>query len=507
MTISTRTPAANRRMRRFTPALSALACAIALGATASPVLAQAVAQETGAGTGTATPIAPRLSAAVLTPVQVPGTTPMSAAAIDLAAAGYSEHEFYATGQAQRYRGALPGAQATAQVIDGGWPYRTRVLVRTPKAAKFNGTLVVEWTNVTAGQDIDFAFAESYAHLLREGYAVAVVSAQRLGVERLKTWSPQRYGDLNVAADNTDPPTGQKLDACPPGTACPGDPLSWDIMTQVSKALKDNAAPTQPLPGLKVRKVIALGESQSAMRLSLYYNAIQPLYRFFDGFVFLDLAQQMRPDVATPAISVNSESLAGYLPPPTTSSHTRIWEVAGASHASFYAVNYVDAMLLRDQSVIGPNGPMTFTQMLASQGCQLNPLFSKVDTGLVLNAAIAGVRQWAETGQPVAPTRQFQRDAQAAVMRDADGQVMGGVRLAQFAVPTAHMAPNGEALGCLLAGHHRDFTADELKQRYGRHAAYVKQVRLVMQQAMAQGHVLPHDARAAIRAAEQAQVAR
>jgi uncharacterized protein YnzC (UPF0291/DUF896 family) len=33
---------------------------------------------------------------------------------------------------------------------------------------------------------------------------------------------------------------------------------------------------------------------------------------------------------------------------------------------------------------------------------------------------------------------------------------------------------------LLAGHHRDFTSDELKQRHGSHAAYVKQVRAVMQ---------------------------
>lgn len=426
---------------------------------------------------------------------------MTAAAVDLAAAGYTEHEFYATGQAHRYRGALRGAQATAQVIDGGWPYRTRVLVRTPKAAQFNGTLVVEWANVTMGQDVDFAFAESYAHLLREGYAVAVVSAQRVGVERLKTWSPQRYGDLNVAADSTDPNTGEQIDVCPAGTPCAGgDPLSWDIMTQVSKALKDNAGPVQPLPGLKVRQVLALGESQSAMRLSLYYNAIHPHYNFFDGFVFLDLAQQMRADLRTPAISVNSESLEAWLPPPTTSQYTRVWEVAGTSHASYYAVNYVDKLLLRDKSVLGPNGPMTFTQMMGSQNCKLTPLFSKVDTGLVLNAAIDGVRQWALAGKAAAPTRQFQRDANNAVKRDADGKILGGVRLAQFTVPTAYTAQNGPG-GCLLAGHHRDFTAEELKQRYGSPQAYASKVRAVMQQAAAQGYVLHQDAKAAIEIAK------
>ncbi|MFZ2986901.1 MAG: alpha/beta hydrolase domain-containing protein [Ideonella sp.] len=506
MTITTRARAHTQRTRRFAIAQPALACAIALVAASGLSTAQQ-APATAASQSSMGSSAPRLSAAVLTPVHVPGTMPMTAAAIDLAAAGYTEHEFYASGQARRYRGVLPGAQATGQIIDGGWPYRTRVLVRAPRAAKFNGTLVVEWANVTAGQDIDFAFAESYAYLLREGYAVAVVSAQRLGVDRLKTWSPQRYSDLSVTAESTDPQTGQKIDDCPTGTACPGDPLSWDIMTQVSKALKDNVAPVQALPGLKVRNVIALGESQSAMRLSLYYNAIQPIYRFFDGFVFLDLAQQMRADVKTPAISVNSESLAGLLPPVSTSTYTRVWEVAGTSHASFYAVKYVDSLLLRDQSVPGPNGPLTFTKMMEQQGCKLQPLFSKVDAGLVLSAAIHGVRQWADAGKPAAPTRQFQRDAKGSVIRDAEGQVVGGVRLAQFAVPTATTAPNGDALGCLLAGHHRDFTGEELKQRYGNPQAYAQQVRTVMQQAMKQGYVLPYDGLAAIRAAEQAEVAR
>lgn len=492
------------RPRRLAPVLSTLACAMALGTV--PGLAAAQAQQ-APGTPQAAAAPAPLSAARLSPVNVPGTTPMTAAAVDLAASGYTEREFTASGVAQRYRGVQPGAQATGQVIDGGWPYRTRVLVRAPKASQFNGTLVVEWANVTAGQDIDFAFAESYAHLLREGYAVAVVSAQRIGVDRLKTWSPRRYPDLTVTADNTDPQTGEKIDTCPPGANCPGDPLSWDVMTQVSKALKDNAGPTQPLPGLKVRRVLALGESQSAMRLSLYYNAIQPIYKFFDGFVFLDLAQQLRADLKTPAISVNSEALAGYLPPVTTGPYNRVWEVAGASHASYYAVSYVDALLLRDQSVPGPNGPLTFTRMMDGLNCNFRPLFSKVDTGLVLNAAIQGVNRWVSTGQPAAATQQFQRDTAGAVVRNAHGQVLGGVQLAQFLAPTAFWSPNNGDQACVLSGHHRDHTAEELKQRYGSHPAYVAAVRTAMGEARRRGYVLRFDEQAAIRAAERSDVAR
>lgn len=448
-----------------------------------------------------------VAAAKLTEINVPGTTPMVAAAIDLAAAGYTEREFYAEGTANRYRGVLPGTVSTGQIIDGNWPYRTRVLVRAPKADKFNGTLVVEWANVTAGQDVDFAFAESYKYLLREGYAVAVVSAQRVGVDRLKTWSPERYGTLSVEADITDPQGGGKIDDCGSPIACPGDPLSWDIFTQVSKGLKDNASTSSPLPGLSVKHVIALGESQSAMRLTWYYNAIQPIYKFFDGFVYLDLADQLRPDVNTPAISVTTQATADMFPATRTSEYTRVWGVAGASHSSLYAAKYVDTLVLRDKSFPGKDGPMSFTQVLGQQQCKLSPLFSTVDTGLVLNAALESVHHWIRTGKAAAPTRNFERSAAGTIVRDADGNAQGGVRLSQFIVPTAFLSPNGDSVFCGLAGHHRDFTQSELKQRYGTHKAYVAQVRSAMKQVVDQGYVLPIDAKEVVLEADKSDVAR
>jgi hypothetical protein len=446
-------------------------------------------------------------AAELVEVRDADTTPMGAAPIDLGSAKYTEREFYAKGKANRYRGALPNTLETAKIIDGDWPYQTRVLVRTPEASRFNGTLVVEWTNVTAGQDVDFAFAESYEYFLREGYAVAVVSAQKVGVDRLKTWSPKRYGTLSVDAGNVDPQGGGNIDDCRDQPTCPGDVLSWDILTQVSKALKDNAGARPPLPGLKVERVIALGQSQSASRLTIYYNTIQPIYKFFDGFVLLDLAGQLRPDQSVPAISVNSEvTAAAMFPPTTTSKFTRVWAVPGASHASLYGAGYVDAMLVRDKSFPGPNGPMSFTQVVESQNCNLNPLFSTVDHGLVLNAALDAVNKWIKTGTEAAPSRQIQRDASGAVIRNADGMAQGGIQIAQFAAPTAHISMNGTALFCVLSGHHRDFTAAELKTRYGTHENYVAQVRSVMQKARQDGYILPFDEQAAIKAAEESNVA-
>ncbi len=276
-------------------------------------------------------------AATLTEINVPGTTPLSATAVDLEAAGYTAREFYAEGLANRYTGASANTFTTATVLDGDNPYRTRVMVRYPKPHKFNGTLAVEWTNVTIGVDFEFATAEASEYLLREGYAVAIVSAQRVGVERLRTWSPQRYPGLSV-----------DVNECGAGgtSLCTGDPLSYDIFAQITQALLENrGGAAAPMPGLRVKDAIAIGQSQSAGRLAIYYNTIQPLHNVFDGFAYWDRSGQLRSDLTVPAISVNSEGLGGSFGGAawTTSEYTRKWDVAGSTHASLYGAEYIEAI--------------------------------------------------------------------------------------------------------------------------------------------------------------------
>jgi hypothetical protein len=88
-----------------------------------------------------------------------------------------EQEFYVSGTADRY--AMPGPLAEARVVDGGYHYKTRMLVRRPAdSRKFNGTVVLEWYSVTTGQDIDFNYGAAHEYLLRKGYAIVAVSAQR-----------------------------------------------------------------------------------------------------------------------------------------------------------------------------------------------------------------------------------------------------------------------------------------------------------------------------------------
>lgn len=82
-------------------------------------------------------------------------------------------------KANRYR--IRDRMQNAQQIDSNNPYVTRALVRrSVDPARFNGTVIVEWLNVTLDQDIDFVFGATRELLVREGYAWIGVSAQRNG---------------------------------------------------------------------------------------------------------------------------------------------------------------------------------------------------------------------------------------------------------------------------------------------------------------------------------------
>jgi len=473
-------------------ALAVLPAAVAGALLALPALA-----------GTAAAAGP-VPAATLTEIDVPGTTPMSATAVDLAAAGYTAREFYAAGQANRYTGAAANTLTTASVLDSGNPYRTRVMVRYPARNKFNGTLAVEWTNVTIGVDFEFATAEASEYLLREGYAVAVVSAQRVGVERAKTWSPARYAGLSVDVDKCGA-SGTEL--------CPGDPLSYDIYGQIAQALKDNAGgPAAPMPGLKVKDAIAIGQSQSAARLAVYYNTIQPLHHVFDGFAFWDRSGQLRSDLTVPAVSVESEGLVGSFGGGqwTTSQYTRRWDVAGATHASLYGAQYIQAISQRDQSILQPDGqPKTFFDWInQNNACAILPPFTTVDVGLVYDKAIDSVRDWYRTGTPAAPSNSFEFTPSGALARDVDGRVQGGIRLPQFLVPIADQgALNGPSFPCNVSGWHRYYSDAELKAMYKTHGHYVLKVAGVIYPLVARGYVLWDDANAAVRDAARSDVAR
>src|SRR5262245_57464912 len=177
---------------------------------------------------------------------------------DLASHGYTNDELFLEGAACSYDPASPGEAR----------YRTRAVVRRPLDAKrWNGSVVVEWFNVSGGLDASPDWSFVHRHLMREGFAYVGVSVQRVGIEGggfssmsfpLKKMNAERYGSLEH----------------------PGDAFAFDIFSQVGRAVRDGRL----LGGLAPRRVLAIGESQSAMYLVSYVNHVDADARVFDGFL-------------------------------------------------------------------------------------------------------------------------------------------------------------------------------------------------------------------------------
>ena len=76
--------------------------------------------------------------------------PFFATDVNLAQHSYVEQEYFMQDTANQY---TTPAGATGAIITTGNPYKTRLLVRRPiSAAAFNGTVILEWYNVTGGLD-------------------------------------------------------------------------------------------------------------------------------------------------------------------------------------------------------------------------------------------------------------------------------------------------------------------------------------------------------------------
>src|SRR5262245_40666616 len=87
---------------------------------------------------------------------VAGRHSLYSVAFDLASVEYVAAEHFVTGEAVRFRDLQPrgpDGRWTVEAVDTT-PFATRIVVHRPEdASTANGTVVVEWLNVTGGLDI------------------------------------------------------------------------------------------------------------------------------------------------------------------------------------------------------------------------------------------------------------------------------------------------------------------------------------------------------------------
>jgi hypothetical protein len=397
---------------------------------------------------------------------VPGDPFLTIGDLDLRTAGYVRQEWFLEGTASSYR--LEGERGA----DGHWhaawasraPFKTRLVVYRPNdPACFNGTVVVEWMNVSGGVDACPDWLFLHRHLMRSGAAWVGVSAQKAGIDGggmvpglpLKTMNVERYRSL----------------------VHPGDAFAFDIYTAVGRALRTPGS--GPLGRLEARRLIGIGESQSAGFLVTYVNAVDPIERCFDAFLIHgrpgaaaaldgtylraprdgDLSNvgaiasdghRIRADVRVPALTFQSETdivlLGGGRARQPDSERFRAWELAGAAHFDTYglvaahfdregiAVEELAQHLAPSDQILGMSANM--------------PVNSGPQQHYVLNAALTHLDRWVRDGTPPphAPRLEAADAAATSLVRDHVGIARGGIRTPWVEAPSAVLSgdsPGGD----------------------------------------------------------------
>jgi hypothetical protein len=482
--------------------------------------------------------------------------PYNATPMDLTKHGYIEEEFFLEGRGSIYE-ISPGSAGQAK--ESNLPFKTRIVVRRPKLPqKFNGTVVVEWYNVSEGRDVEYDWFQSAEHIVRSGYAWAGVSAQSAGVNSLREWSPDRYQslDVNDRGDITD------------------DALSYDIFTAAGLAVRGKAN-IPVLGSLKAERLIAIGHAQSAERLYHYFHSVHPLMpKVFDAVVLHGGGGKVRDDLNVRVFKLLSEtdvaSQANDRQPDTD--RFRRWEVAGTSHLDAKWSRMMASLGLR-VSDTGPvegslsnEGPTTSggagtgasanSDSIAATGACKNTPFSRIPAHYVLNAVLDHTARWVKDGSPppAAPPMEIRQvpgdpgvrasasstnelsgraSAQTAVqspqerggrgpqgprwelVRDEYGNAHGGIELSQHAVPTATNTGQNAGLNiagatggernCNFMGSYVPWDERRLSMLYPSHAAYVAKVKEVTERNLKTGYIVKADADATIAEAERSTV--
>jgi hypothetical protein len=422
----------------------------------------------------------------------PTSHPFLATEIPLEQYGYTEQEYFISGTGYTYNTSGAVNVTGTRITTGGpngngtYPFKTRIVVRRPvNPANFNGKVIVEWQNVTAGYDLEANWFSDPYNIIKNGYAYVTVDAQNVGVNYLKkTFNPERYGSLEVG------PTG--------------DALSYDIFGSALKAVRGDGVGPEPLGSLTpdIDKVVASGESQSCSRLVTYYNKVAPLQQIADAYLLTVCTEAIRADRPEKVLRIisefenkNEQTEAEY---PTNPS-LRHWEAAGGSHVPFMAAANWAGPVERD---VGPD----------IADCTGKPVLSRVQWPYLIDAGTKELIEWAEGGSPPPAAPRGEYVNSKTLKRNSLGIALGGVRLPDVEVPTgvnlaensAAPAPNPypDSAFCVLLGQYKPFSEAALSSLYGNYGEYVEKVEADAQKLEVEGFVLPEDVPRIVDAAEE-----
>lgn len=390
---------------------------------------------------------------------------------DLDALGYEEAEYFVSGQAQSSDG-----------VDSA-RYTTRFLLRRPKRAEdFNGTVILDWVNVTAQFENPVVLLNAQQHLLREGYAFAHVSVQEAGVCCVplltpKTWDPVRYAALDH----------------------PGDDFAFAMMNQTARAIRTGSE-VDPMAGLPVKNLIVAGQSQSANQLFDFASGAHVDPAVIDGLLIQSsIGRVFESPPPVPVLQLLSDFEAQ----PEAADFREnlvLWEIAGSAHQDFH-VGYqqVFGQAPRAEASLPKRPAEAYFRLLETAGNygeRPHPLHAACILAgaafpmrYAVNAALHHLDIWTRGGPRPPEGARYAFDAGGALARDRFGNALGGIRLPPVEVPVARY----RSTDCGLGGTTAPFSRLRLTQEYARHADYFCALKTKAEVSMAEGFLLPADA--------------
>jgi hypothetical protein len=345
--------------------------------------------------------------------------------------------------------------------------------------------------VSAGIDHAVSWILAHTEMIRHGDTWVGVSAQVAGLEGFggttaglhatTVEDPERYASLHIASDS----------------------FSYDIFSQVGRLLRV-PGPGNVLGGLDTTSLLAIGQSQSAFRLTTYIDAIQPRAHVYDGFLVhsrgssgaalsespqRDVAApeptMLRADLDVPVLVFTSESdlfeLGAIAAQQPDRAGYRDWQVGGTAHFDAYGFT-----IGRPDTGDGRADAALFAAMRAPTTALTGGFVScstPINTGphhYVVAAALAALGRWG-VDRP-----------RGDVARDEHGIALGGIRTPQVDVPVAALSGTGDG-GCSLYGTTTAFGAAQVAAAYPSHAAFVTEWYAATERAVAAGFLLREDA--------------
>ena len=212
-----------------------------------------------------------------------------------------------------------------------------VVHRPKESSRYNGSVLVEWYNVSGQLDFAPEWAWNRDYFMREGWAHIAVSAQAVGANALKTFDGERYAKINH----------------------PGDTAAPAIFSQVGAAIRKQS---ELILGkcMPVNALIAAGQSQSSFQLASYTNTQQVTDKVYDEIVLHSGLEPANNNPPVPVFELFTMSEGNNAL--TDGPNLVKWVVAGATHSdSTLSTVGLEAGEISEASRLRPSVPTRRTR--------------------------------------------------------------------------------------------------------------------------------------------------